>query len=93
MRCIQFEIPGEIEQQIRQDEPDLSASAREAFLVDLYRRDRIRHGQLARALGLDAYATDGVLKRHGVFLEISPEELEAESRSLEAASPRRSADR
>jgi Mn-dependent DtxR family transcriptional regulator len=28
-----------------------------------------------------------VLKRHGVFLEISPEELEAESRSLEAAVP------
>lgn len=83
---ISFEIPHDIEQQLRNNGVDLSSEAREAFLVELYRQDRITHGQLGRALDLDAYETDGVLKRHGVGLGLSIEELRAEAASLRSVS-------
>ena len=68
---VSFEIPRDIGQQVRGQGVDLNGEVREAFLVELYRQDRITHGQLQRALGLDAYETDGVLKRHGVELEVT----------------------
>lgn len=63
---IHFEIPTIIEERLRSCGIDPSQAAKELFLVDLYRQERITHHQLAEALGLDRYATDGVLKRHGV---------------------------
>lgn len=84
---ISFEIPQDIEQQLHGTGVDLSRKAREAFLVELYREDAITHGQLSRALGLDGYETDGVLKQHGVALEISVEELRAEAESLRDVRP------
>lgn len=84
---ISFEIPLEIGQQARAEGVDLNGEAREALLVELFRQDRITHGQLERALGLDAYATDGVLKRHGVGLEITADELREEALSLRDARP------
>jgi hypothetical protein len=49
---ISFEIPHEIEQQIRTNGLDVSGKAREAFLVELYREHKISHRQLGDALGL-----------------------------------------
>ena len=43
---ISFELPMEIEQQIRTDGADLDREARELYLVELYRQDRISHAQL-----------------------------------------------
>ena len=84
---ISFELPQDIEQQIRTNGADLNGKAREAFLVELYREDTITHGQLSRALGLDSDDTDGVLKKHGAYLEISVEELRAEAAALRDVSP------
>jgi len=84
---ISFEIPHDIGEQLRTNGADLNSEAREAFLVELYRQDRISHGQLGKALSLDAYATDGVLKRHGVGLEITVEELRDEALSLRDVRP------
>lgn len=84
---IHFEIPAEIEDQVRSGKIDLNDKAREALLVELYREDQITHGQLGRALGLDAYETDGVLKRYGVGLDLSGEEMREEARSLRLARP------
>ncbi len=85
---ITFEIPHDIEQQLCTNGADLNGEAREAFLVELYRQDRITHGQLGRAMGLDAYETDGVLKRHGVTYDLSAEELDAQVESLNATRPK-----
>lgn len=79
---IMFEIPRDIEEQLRGHGADLNADAREAYLVGLYRQERITHHQLARALGLSRYETDGVLKRHKVWLELSPDELADQAASL-----------
>jgi len=84
---ISFEIPCEIEQELVSHGADLNGEAREAFLVELYRQERITHHQLADALGLSRYETDGVLKRHKVWLELTPEELAAQAASLREARP------
>ena len=52
---ISFELPQEIEREGRTNGADLSGEAREAYLVELYRQDRIEHHHLAQALGLDTY--------------------------------------
>ena len=79
---ISFELPHDIEEQIRTNGEDLSGEARELFLVELYRRERITHHQLSEALALGRYETDGVLKKHKVWLELTPEELAAQAASL-----------
>jgi len=75
----------EIEQQIRVKGADLNGEAREAYLVELYRQHRISQSQLAEALGLTHAEVDGVLKRHEVWLELTPEELASQSASLQGA--------
>jgi predicted HTH domain antitoxin len=89
---ISFEIPLEIEQELRTNGTNLSGEAREAFLVELYRvelyrQDRISHHQLTEALGLSRLETDGVLKRHKVSSGPTLEELRAEIGSLRDARP------
>ena len=79
---ISFEIPPQIAHELRADGADLGREAKEAFLVELYRRDRIAHHQLAEALGLDRYDTDGVLKRHKVSPGVSAEDIRAQAAAL-----------
>jgi hypothetical protein len=84
---ISFEIPNDIEQEVSTSGADLNCDAREAFLVELYRRQKISQHQLGMALDLDHYDTDEVLKSHGVALEISVEEQRAEAASLREMRP------
>jgi predicted HTH domain antitoxin len=84
---ISFEIPGEIEQELGGNGADISSEAREAFLVELYRQDRITHHQLAEALGLSRLETDGVLKRHKVSSGVTAEEMRAQAAALRDARP------
>ena len=84
---ISFEIPKDIERELSASVPDLNAEAREAFLVNLYREDRITHHQLAQALGLTRIETDGVLKRHKISSGPTLEELRAEIGSLRESRP------
>jgi len=84
---ISFEIPPDIEQELRTNGADLSGEAREAYLVERYRQHRISQHQLAEALGLTRVEADGVLKRHEVWLELTPEELAAQAASLRETRP------
>jgi hypothetical protein len=79
---ISFEIPQDLEQQLRTGGADLSSRAREAFLVDLYRDDQITYYQLAEALGLSRLETEGVLKRHQVSSGVTVEEMRAQAAAL-----------
>ncbi len=84
---ISFDIPHEIEQQLRPNASDLNGKAREALLVELFREREITHRQLGEALGLERYETDGLLKRYGVGLDLSVEEIKAASGALRDARP------
>ncbi len=79
---ISFELPANIEQELSANGADLSGEAREAYLVELYRQDRITHHQLAEALGLSRLETEGVLKRHEVSSGVTAEELRAQAAAL-----------
>jgi len=86
---IHFEIPKDIEERLRAAGIDLTQMAKEALLVDLYRQHKITHRQLGEALGLDRFDTEVLLKRHGVELELSLEEFNAEVASLREVKPSR----
>ncbi len=79
---ISFEIPGDIEAQLRSTGTDLNQAAKESLLVDLYRQKQITHYQISQALGLNRYEVDGLLKRHDVPLDLSIEEFRTEAASL-----------
>jgi predicted HTH domain antitoxin len=81
--AITFELPETVEQHLREEFADIERAAKEAALVELYRQEKLSHGELAQALGLSRYETDAVLKQHGVTDDvITPEELDAQVTSL-----------
>jgi hypothetical protein len=84
---IHFDIPHDIEQELGGDTADLSGEAREAFLVELYRQDRITHHQLAEALRLSRLETEEILKRHKVSSGITAEEVRAQAAGLRDVRP------
>jgi hypothetical protein len=77
-----IDLPPDVEAALRQQLGNLDELAKEACLVELYRQGKMTHHQLAKALGLDRYSADGVLKQHGVTNEISPAVLERQIETL-----------
>jgi len=84
---ISFEIPQDIEQQLHTNGLDMNREAKEAYLVNLYREERISHRQLGEALGLSRYETDGLLKRHKVSPNVTAGEMRAQATALKDARP------
>ena len=82
-----FEIPQEIEKELRTNGVDMNRQAKEAYLVNLYREERITHRQLAEALGLSRCETDGVLKRYKVSPNVTAHEMRAQAAALKDARP------
>lgn len=81
--CI--ELPAELETALRRQMVDLDRAAKEALLVDLYRQSRITAHELASALGIDRFAADELLGRHGVTEDLpTAAEVRAEVAELEA---------
>ncbi|MFM9957254.1 MAG: UPF0175 family protein [Phycisphaerales bacterium] len=79
---VTFDLPPDIEACVSQLGPDVSATVKQAALVDLYRREVIGHADLARALGLSRLEADGLLKAHEVYLDDTIESLEADAEAL-----------
>jgi hypothetical protein len=85
---ISFEIPRDIEEQVRSDGSDPSREAREVFLMDQYRRAKITHRQLEEALGLGFQETEERLKGRGLGQDLAVEEFGAGRDILRGARPR-----
>lgn len=64
--AVSFQLPKDLEHDLRTDLLDLDAEAKEALLVSLYRRGKLSHFALAKALGLDRFETEDVLRRHNI---------------------------
>jgi len=84
---VTFEIPQEMERELRTNGLDMNREAKEAYLVNLYREDRISHRELAEALGLSRYQADGLLKRYRVSPNVTAEEMHAQATALKDARP------
>jgi len=73
--AISFELPRELESQLRAEFDNLDDTAKEAMGVELFRQGKLTHAQLASLLDLSRYETDGVLKRHGAFYDLSLDDV------------------
>ena len=83
-----FELPPNIEQRALTNGADLNREAKVAYLVNLYRRERITRDDLSEALGLGFHQTEQLLKEHGVGDDFTLEEFQAEQAFLRKVGPR-----
>ena len=82
--ALTIQLPSEIEQALRRKLGDLDRAAKEAFLVELYRQDKLTRYELSQALGLDRFETDVLLKKHNVTEDLpSAEELAQDLKRLD----------
>ena len=85
-RAVTFQLPTGIEEQLRRELSDLNEVAKEAAMVELYRLGKLSHHELATALGLERFETDGLLKRHNVTEDLgTPDEFAEEAAALHCA--------
>lgn len=63
---VTFSLPELIEESLRSQVGDLDATAKEAALLELYRRGKLSHGELALSLGLSRDEVNSLLKLHNV---------------------------
>ena len=79
-----IDLPDDVEQRIRAQNPGLESQAREIILVDLYRRGQLTHHALSQALRLDRFETEEVLHKHKVTEDLGTlEEHLAEVRAVQ----------
>jgi predicted HTH domain antitoxin len=64
--AVSFQLPSDLEDELRGELRDLDAEAKEALLVSLYRQGKLSHLALSKALGLDRFETEDVLRKHNV---------------------------
>lgn len=64
---ISIDLPEDVEAEVRRQIQDLDGAAREAVLLELFRRGVLSHYDLTTALGIDRFETDALLKRKGIF--------------------------
>lgn len=72
--AVTVQLPADVEQKLRAQTPDFDAEGKEAMLVELYRQDKLTHHELGRALGLDRFETDAILKKHNVTEDLPTSE-------------------
>lgn len=63
---VSFQLPADLERELRGEFRDLEGEAKEALLVSLYRQGKLSHLALSKALGLDRFETEDVLRKHNV---------------------------
>ena len=81
---ITFELPDSLERHLRVELGDLDQIAKEAALIELYRRGSITQHELATALNLDRFSTGALLKRHHVIEDLlTIEQFNRQSASLQ----------
>lgn len=81
--AISFELPANVENDLRQELGDLSKAARDAFLIENYRAGRLSVGDIATILGFDTkYQAEQWLGQRGVTWNYGPAELEADRLTL-----------
>jgi predicted HTH domain antitoxin len=64
--AVSFQLPLDLEQNLRHDFTNLNREAKEAFLVTLYRQGKLSHLALSQALSLDRFETEELLHKHNV---------------------------
>jgi predicted HTH domain antitoxin len=81
---VSFDLPADVEARLRRETANLNADIKEAYALELFRRQQISHYELSCVLGLDRFETDAWLKRHNVFEgSLTMADLEADRQTLQ----------
>jgi hypothetical protein len=81
---VTFQIPDAIAARLAQGGGDLSRRALEAWALKELKAGRITEPQLGEMLGLARIQIDGFLKTHGVYEDITLEDVERDIADLKA---------
>ena len=81
---VTFQLPAEIERELRAADPQLDENAREQFIIGNYRLGRLSTGDIALILGLETRTeAERWLGSRGVEGKYSIADLEADRRNLD----------
>jgi len=67
---VTFDLPADIEQNLRREFGDVALATKEAALVELYRQRRITQLDFSRALGVSRLDAEAILQRHNVVEDL-----------------------
>ncbi|MBX3290891.1 MAG: UPF0175 family protein [Acidobacteria bacterium] len=82
---ITISLPDSIAQYIGSNEEELRGRLLESFAIEGYRSEKLTAYEVGRLLGLETrMEIDEFLKKNGLFLDYTEEELETQRRGLEA---------
>jgi len=82
--AVSFQLPSDLERNLRHDFKDLENEAKEALLVALYRQGKLSHLALSQALGIDRFEAEDLLHKHNVTEDMGTlEDYLEDSRTLE----------
>ncbi len=82
--AITIQLPAEIEDDLRHQDPALEKHARDQFLIVNYQAGRLSTGDIAVILGFPTrFQAEEWLAEHGTCQNYSPEDLEADQRTLD----------
>ena len=82
--AIIIELPAEIEEDLRHQDPALENHARNQFLVANYQAGKLSTGDIAVILGFQTrFQAEEWLAEHGACQNYSTEDLEADRKTLE----------
>src|ERR1700759_1275891 len=80
---VTLDLPAHLMERLRREGSDLNSEVKEAFVLDLFRRGRLSHRELAEVLGCDRFETDAFLRRHQAFEgALTMADLEADRETL-----------
>jgi len=85
---ISFELPSSVEQHLQVALGDLGQAAKQALLMDAYRRGQISIGGLAKTLGMGVIEAQQWLADHKIPMNYSVEDYEADCRTIEQFFPK-----
>jgi uncharacterized protein UPF0175 len=84
---VHLEIPEELARRLASDANGLARAALEAIALEGVRSGKLTVSQARRLLGIESrYEMDGFLKAHGVFLDLSMEDVRRDSEAALAPS-------
>ena len=77
---VHLEIPEELARRLASDANGLARAALEAIALESVRSGKLTVSQARRLLGIQSrYEMDGFLKAHGVFLDLTLEDVRSDS--------------
>lgn len=84
---VSFDLPTEIEHELRSLFGDLGKAAKDALLIDAYRQGQISIGRIAETLGMERIQAHQWLAGHNVPINYSVEDFEADRSTLNKLFP------